>query len=432
MFKKIFSLVLVVLICCSTSMNVFAQTEHSHVEENDVANGNEEPAITDTTSLSSEIVIEESEIVENFDYLFTASADSEYLEWLLGAPDEIICASTSELLEYFLESPFMGQQIYSFSSTFEEREIDFSCHEAFRELVSREDCIEVLENYAGSILYSSENDELDIAKFEKLLAQPLVGSILSDLPSTAESCPNLQSIYAQSEVVTSAVGNYVGTLNDINYYSAGTISTANGRSVEVCTPHREWTSTEISDINDDNDYDGNIRLDDATTVYNCHSYAWYRHSTTNPYWINDITQFKLDSACSTVTSAQTNDIIVYVDADGDPLHSGVVYSVESSGELTICSKWGQAGVYIHSIGSVPATYYSNPYTGQISYYLYRYHDYAYQHTGNEYHSGARHYFEYADICRICGKQINTTWTSIVCDGPPCAVIMKIEDEEDIS
>ncbi len=209
MFKKFFSLILAVLICCSTSMNVFAQTEHSHIAENVVANGNEEAAITATASLPSETVIEESEVAKNSDYLFTTSADSEYLEWLLGVPDEIICASTGELLEYFLESPFMGQQIYSCSSTFEGQEIDFSCHEAFRELVSREDCIEALENYAGSILCSSENDELDIAKFEKLLAQPLVGLILSDCSSTAESYPNLQSIYAQSEVVTSAVGNYV-------------------------------------------------------------------------------------------------------------------------------------------------------------------------------------------------------------------------------
>ncbi len=110
----------------------------------------------------------------------------------------------------------------------------------------------------------------------------------------------------------------------------------------MSTPHREWTSTEISNINDDYDYDGNFRLDDATTVYNCHSYAWYRQSTNNPYRIADINQFVLDSACSAVTSAQINDIIVYVNASGYPLHSGVVCNVDSSGELTICSKWGQA------------------------------------------------------------------------------------------
>ena len=37
MFKKIFSMMLVFLLCCSASITVFAQAEHSHVEENDVS-----------------------------------------------------------------------------------------------------------------------------------------------------------------------------------------------------------------------------------------------------------------------------------------------------------------------------------------------------------------------------------------------------------
>lgn len=274
MFKKIFSLILVVLICCSTSMNVFAQAEHSHVEENDVSNGNEEPAITDTTSISSEIVPEESETLINLDYVVTAKVNPEYLERMFGVPDEILSGSTLELLEYFLESQFMRERIHSYcSSTLVEREFDFSCHEAFGELISREDCIEVLENYAGSILCSSENDEWVQAKLEKILSQPAVKSLISDLSSAATSCPNLQSIYTASEAVTASVGDYVGTIGSIDYYSAGTISTANGCSVEVCTPERELTSDEIDDCNDIYAYDGNIRMGEPTAVYNCHSYA---------------------------------------------------------------------------------------------------------------------------------------------------------------
>lgn len=186
MFQKILSLILVVLICCSTSITVFAQTDHSHVEENHVSGSNEEPAITDTTSISSKIVPEESETLINPDYVVTAKVNPEYLERMFGAPDEILSGSTLELLEYFLESQFMRERIHSYgSSTLVEREFNFSCHEAFRELVSREDCIEVLESYAGNILYSSENDELDIAKLEKILSQPAVKSLISDLSSAA-------------------------------------------------------------------------------------------------------------------------------------------------------------------------------------------------------------------------------------------------------
>lgn len=179
MFKKIFSILLVFLLCCSTSIILFAQTKPSRVEETE---------IIDPTSVSS-------------DYVMTVNVDSEYLEWLLGVPDEIVSASTIELLEYFLESPFVGQQIYSCSSSFEEREIDFSCHEAFRELISREDFMEALENYAESILCSLKSSERDRAAFEKLLAQPHVESLISDSEHIATSYPNLRSIYTTSEIV---------------------------------------------------------------------------------------------------------------------------------------------------------------------------------------------------------------------------------------
>lgn len=198
MFKKIFSLTLAILLCCSTPITVFTQAEHSHIKENDVSGGIDEAAVTNTPSLPSETVTEELEAVINSDYVLTTSLDSEYLEWLLGAPDEILSAPTFELLDYFLKSPFMGQQIFSVSATPTNHEIDFSCHEAFREFISREDCIEALEGYAGNIIYGSEKNELDITKFEKLLAQPLVKSIVSDLPSTASNYPNLQSIFSMN------------------------------------------------------------------------------------------------------------------------------------------------------------------------------------------------------------------------------------------
>lgn len=137
----------------------------------------------------------------------------------------------------------------------------------------------------------------------------------------------------------------------------------------------------------------------------------------------NITQFRNDGACTQIdlSSVQEKDIVVYLDANNNPLHSGVVYSVSSSGAVTICSKWGQAGVYLHAINNVPDDYCSNPYTGTIRCYFYRYHDYTYGYTRNEYHTGARHYFQYADICDVCKKQVNTIWRSVACSGPPCTL-----------
>lgn len=138
----------------------------------------------------------------------------------------------------------------------------------------------------------------------------------------------------------------------------------------------------------------------------------------------DISQFLNDDDCTYILSPsdiQAKDIIVYCDNDGMVLHSGVVQSVSSSGELTICSKWGQAGVYEHSVVNVPWGYYADYSSGSIRYVILRYHDYTNLYTGDEYHSGSQHYFRYADICDICGKETNESWISIDCMGPPCYV-----------
>ncbi len=184
------------------------------------------------------------------------------------------------------------------------------------------------------------------------------------------------------------------------------------------------TAAEIAFCNSETASYGGTRIAETSSFYNCHSYAWYRYSTDNPYWIIDISEFLLDDACTEVipqSTVQVKDIIVYYDSQGNKVHSGVVYSISSSGEVIICSKWGPSGVFIHSIDSVPDGYLADPSNKTPSYAFFRYHDYTNLYTGDEYHSGSKHYFRYADICDICGKETNESWISIDCMGPPCYV-----------
>lgn len=349
----------------------------------------------------------------------TLAVDSDFMEWLYGVPEDLRSASTLDLLDYFLKSPFIGQQLYPVSSIFNgsKQKADFTAHEAFLELLSREDFVYELENYAQSIYSSSEN--IDMRKFELLLQQDLVDSLISASTHSISDYPYLQTIYTSLGAQAIVRGSFVGTLNGINYYSSGTITTASGLSVEVCRPERELTSSEISNFNSAYDYVQNTRLSSPSAYYNCHSYAWYRFSFSNPYWIDSISQFLRDSSCTYISSAsvQTRDIIVYFDANGTPIHSGVVYSA-NSGNIIICSKWGQAGAYLHSITNVPNDYQSSP--GYVSYVYYRYHHYSNQYTGQNYHSDISHYYQYADTCKICNYAINHTWKVSPCKGPPCA------------
>ena len=51
----------------------------------------------------------------------------------------------------------------------------------------------------------------------------------------------------------------------------------------------------------------------------------------------------------------------------------------------------------------------------------------YEGTGDQYHSGAFHYYEYAYICQDCGCITKTVWVKKACSGPPCATYMGISD-----
>lgn len=65
------------------------------------------------------------------------------------------------------------------------------------------------------------------------------------------------------------------------------------------------------------------------------------------------------------------------------------------------------------------------YESSIKYILYKTDHDEYVRTGQHYHSGNYHYFEYNFDCSDCGVE-GTTWIRYECDGPPCAIIASIE------
>ena len=49
----------------------------------------------------------------------------------------------------------------------------------------------------------------------------------------------------------------------------------------------------------------------------------------------------------------------------------------------------------------------------------------YTKTGNDYHAGAKHFYEYGQKCDSCGVFVSTTWTIRACSGPPCSIIQGV-------
>ncbi len=113
----------------------------------------------------------------------------------------------------------------------------------------------------------------------------------------------------------------------------------------------------------------------GTCIYNCHSYAWYDQSTSNPYWINDPTPYMYNSVYTRVYSGglgmpshtaniRSGDIIFYGDytdsETSSTWHSAILVSNTMTGEPIsnqMCvSKWGTLGVFRHKMGNVPYGY----------------------------------------------------------------------------
>ena len=66
------------------------------------------------------------------------------------------------------------------------------------------------------------------------------------------------------------------------------------------------------------------------------------------------------------------------------------------------------------------------YDSDIIYILYKTDHDEYVRTGQHYHSGNYHYFEYNFDCSDCGVE-GTIWIRYECDGPPCSLVTSIEE-----
>jgi hypothetical protein len=89
-------------------------------------------------------------------------------------PDEILSASTEDLLSYFLNSPYMSAQMNTlcYSAPGVPRSYDFTDHPAFAELLTRDDLPTALRSYELSL--TNNADSYEYRAFQKLIEQPAI------------------------------------------------------------------------------------------------------------------------------------------------------------------------------------------------------------------------------------------------------------------
>jgi hypothetical protein len=117
-----------------------------------------------------------------------------------------------------------------------------------------------------------------------------------------------------------------------------------------------------------------IKRGNASTKYNCHSYAWYWQSVGNPYWFNDPSPYWEDGSYTEFTPKvgtvlSNGNRVLFYDAnfDGNKFdtysgrtrwhsvivtgrHSGTISGSSTNLNLIkVYSKWGQYGLYEHDL-----------------------------------------------------------------------------------
>ena len=346
----------------------------------------------------------------------SSSRETHTWEDSLKVSDEVLSLPTEELLEYFLNSDFLIMDVVGRSGPMTE-ETDYTVYPVYSELIKRTDFVRAIEKKAQSLV-KKDSATLEKALFMSFLSQKNTAKSLEQYPETKSYIQ--KAFYGQDTVKTKGAGTPVYTQSGIDYYYGGSVYSTSGNAATVLTADREWILDEKTKI--DNIYKNyGTKLLSATTKFNCHSYAWYRAKTWNPYYIIDYSPFVADSSCQSVSSSsvKVNDIVVYK-KNGLIAHSAVVYQ-KSGNQLTLKSKFGQAGLYTHSLYSVPYNY------DTISYY--RYHDYVSEYTGNHYHKGRYHYYKKKYVCRVCGDSYGSHYEKVICSGPPCVLPFAIVGDE---
>ena len=196
------------------------------------------------------------------------------------------------------------------------------------------------------------NEDLSIKHIQKEYNGLEVLLKRSDLVKTVTECVQKNnSMSVSKKIALRALLSY--------NYSNTTVYTVYNSSVPAKI-YDELSSFDILAINTSVSslYPNATKLRDASHKYNCHSYAWYNRNISNYIWIDYPLNFKTDGFSITTTWA-TGDIVLYTENGGDDIHSAVIISTDGTQAGTIVdSKWGQAGLYRHSLNYCPYTNYS--------------------------------------------------------------------------
>ena len=265
----------------------------------------------------------------NFPYEYPVSPDDP--EWynftnnddMVAAcqiPDTMLCKMTTEaLLESVLNYP-MQMDIFMHGSLNKGLLAVSEYFNGLAELLNRRDLQNVLETKMSIEQLDEHNStDYDSYKREKIMTALYTFNLDVSNPS-----PNSTPDY-----VFTPRGSVVPVKKDCTWHDILEIDDPNFRDEVIAELEAEFPRA--------------TRISDASPKYNCHSYAWYSQSTSNPYWMENPYKYIEDGSYIRTGSVRVGDCVLYGAIDA-PEHSAYVVSTA----ILVRSKWDWKGVYEHA------------------------------------------------------------------------------------
>lgn len=296
--------------------------------------------------------------------------------------DKLISMTTEALLETVMNYPLIHDYV-AFNSYEDACNVMSNDFNGFKELFSREDVTSaLLSKYSSAhVVTADEINTVDISSFfepstveyllvcDEIKNGEITGNeaeILTKIHARKTAERNIAGIYSiQSEVYSAYRGETAAsTMSAGSTWTAvspGTVKTPKGSNVpEVYKRSPELTTAEKNNLNNAmaSTYPRAKRIAQPTVKYNCHSYAWYSRSTSNPYWIgykNAPSIYTTDGSYKRNSGTPRSGMKAWYNY-GE--HSGICIGskLEYSQQVHyVESKWGMAGVYEHPYSYSPYT-----------------------------------------------------------------------------
>jgi hypothetical protein len=314
------------------------------------------------------------------------STKQEMLDVCQIPEQKLKCMTTEALLETVMAYPLI-RTYYAFNN------VEIACNvmsndfNGFNALFARQDVTEtLLKKYANTRILTAKEAQTAEPKafFEVSTVEYLIAcNEIKNGPMSADNAKLFSSLLAQKNTERDKTGVYTDNLKIYSTYErtvaimaagdtwtavVGVVKTPKGSTVpEVYQRSPELTSVEKNQINTDFAllFPNATRVADPTVNYNCHSYAWYQQSSSNPYWIgryNAPSIYTTDGSYYRYYGTPRSGMKAWYN-NGE--HSGVSigarldeYGVQIH---YVRSKWGMCGLYEH-----PYSY--SPYTPSVAWY----------------------------------------------------------------